>query len=504
MSSPLARMAGSSTFAPVYRLHLMGAPPAGDRLRLFNTLTRQVAEFGPASPPDVGMCSCGPTVYADQHIGNMRSYVFADTVKRALRWKGYRVRHVINITDVGHLTSDADGGDDKMEVATRREGRDAWEIARRYTEAFQRDMGRLRVIEPEVWCKATDHIPQMIAFAQALERAGWCYQLPSGLYFDTSRDPGYGHLARLDLAGQRPGARVEVAEGKRHPSDFAIWRTLPPGERRQMEWVSPWGRGAPGWHLECSVMSMWYLGPHFDVHTGGVDHIPVHHTNEIAQSQAYLADGRPWVAWWLHGEFINLRGAKMSKSTGGGVLVEDLLDRGYHPLVYRFLLLQSHYRQQTEFSWEAMDAARAGLRRLIDRFAATRTAPAGSLSPAAHMHLKAFDQAICDDLNTAAALAVVSAASRDEQPTEPELASLAAEFDSVLALGLVDLRTCDLDIKPVDINVSDDQIEALVVERNQARAQKNFAKSDELRELLVELGVIVEDRSDGSSKWRWG
>jgi cysteinyl-tRNA synthetase len=311
-------------------------------LRLFNTLTRRVTEFEPANPPNVGMYSCGPTVYADQHIGNMRSYVFADTVKRALRWKGYRVRHVINITDVGHLTSDADEGDDKMEAAARREGGDAWEIARRYTEAFLHDVRRLRIIEPDVWCKATDHIPEMIVFAQALDRAGWCYRAPSGLYFDTSRDPGYGGLAGLDLAGQRAGARVEVAIGKRHPSDFAIWRTSEPGERRQMEWDSPWGRGAPGWHLECSVMSTQSLGAHFDLHTGGVDHIPVHHTNEIAQSQAYLGDGRPWVAWWLHGEFINLRGAKISKSAGGGVLIEDLLERGYHPLVYRYLLLQAH------------------------------------------------------------------------------------------------------------------------------------------------------------------
>lgn len=480
----------------------MSAP--GGRLRLFNTLTRRVTEFKPATPPNVGMYPCGPTVYADQHIGNMRSYVFADTVKRVLRWKGYRVRHVINITDVGHLTSNADEGDDKMEAAGRREGRDAWEIAQRYTELFEWDFGRLRIVEPDVWCKATDHIPEMLAFAQALARAGWCYQLPSGLYFDTSRDPGYGRLARLDLAGQRAGARVQLAAGKRHPGDFAIWRTSAPGERRQMEWDSPWGRGAPGWHLECSVMSMKYLGPHFDIHTGGVDHIPVHHTNEIAQSQAYLADGGPWVAWWLHGEFTNLRGAKISKSTGGGVLVEDLVDQGYHPLVYRYLLLHSHYRQQTEFSWDAMDAARVGMRRLLDRFATARTAPAGELAPVALGHPEAFDRAVCDDLNISAALATVSAASRDERLAEPELARLAAEFDSVLGIGLVDLRPSDMDVKRADLTVSDEQIEGLVTERNRARAKKNFARSDELRDQVVGLGAIVEDRPDGSSTWRWG
>jgi cysteinyl-tRNA synthetase len=481
----------------------MGATPAGDRLRLFNTMTRQVSEFEPACPPDARMYSCGPTVYADQHIGNMRSYVFADTVKRVLRWKGYRVRHVINITDVGHLTSDADEGDDKMEAAARREGGDAWDIARRYTDAFMQDLGRLRIVEPEVWCKATDHIPQMIACAQVLDRGGWCYQLPSGLYFDTSRDSGYGRLARLDLAGQRAGARVEVAEGKRNPGDFAIWRTSAPGERRQMEWESPWGRGAPGWHLECSVMSIEYLGSHFDIHTGGVDHIPVHHTNEIAQSQAYLSDGRPWVAWWLHGEFINLRGAKISKSTGGGVLVEDLLHRGYHPLVYRYLLLQAHYRQQTEFSWDAMDAARAGLRRLIDRLAAARTVPAAELGPSALGHLESFDGAICDDLNTSAALAVVSAASRDERLTETELAGLAAQFDAVLGIGLLELRPSDFDIKPADVSVPDEQIEDLLAERNRARAEKDFVRSDEIRDRLVGLGVVIEDRRDGSTAWRW-
>lgn len=271
-----------------------------------------------------------------------------------------------------------------------------------------------------------------------------------------------------------------------------------------MEWDSPWRRGAPGWHLECSVMSIEYLGPHFDIHTGGVDHISVHHTNEIAQSQAYLADGRPWVAWWCHGEFINLRGAKISKATGGGVLVEDLVERGYHPLVYRYLILQSHYRQQSEFTWEAMDAARAGLRRLIERFAAARSVPAGALGPAALGHLEAFDQAVCDDLNTSAALAAVSAASRDERLTEPELAGLAAQFDSVLGVGLAELRPSDLDIKRGEVTVSDEQIEALVAQRNQARAEKNFARSDELRDQLFGLGVIVADRPDGSSTWRWG
>jgi cysteinyl-tRNA synthetase len=486
--------------------------PAADRIpvRLFNTLTRQVADFVPASPPDVGMYSCGPTVYADQHIGNMRAYVFADTLKRVLTWKGYLVRHVINITDVGHLTSDADEGDDKLELAARREHTIAWEIADRYTRDFKADLERLSIIEPDVWCKATDHVGQMISFAEVLDAGGWCYRLPSGLYFDTATLEEYGALARLDLAGQQPGARVEVAEGKRNAADFAIWRTTAPGENRQMEWDSPWGAGVPGWHLECSVMSIQYLGSHFDIHTGGVDHIPVHHTNEIAQSETYLADGRPWVRWWLHGEFINLRGAKISKSTGGGVLVGDLIDRGYHPLVYRYLLLQAHYRSQTEFSWAAMDSAQVGLRRLLDRFAAGRATAAGGglqrdlpLSGAATGHLAAFDRAVCDDLNTPRALAAVAAVSRDDRLSASDLTWLADQFDRVLAIGLADLAPADLDLRRSDAALTDDAVAALVAKRSAARAARDFATSDQIRDQLAAAGVAVEDHAPGESTWRW-
>jgi cysteinyl-tRNA synthetase len=511
----------------------VSAPANGQPLRLFNTLTRDVADFTPAEPGQVGMYSCGPTVYADQHIGNMRAYVFADTLKRTLTWKGLRVRHVINITDVGHLTSDADEGDDKLEVAARREQRTAWEIAERYTAEFKADLARLRVIEPDAWSKATEHITHMIRFATALDDRGWCYELPSGLYFDTAKDGSYGELARLDLAGLRAGARVDVVEGKRSVSDFAVWRTSAPGENRQMEWDSPWGRGAPGWHLECSVMSIEYLGQYFDIHTGGVDHIPVHHTNEIAQSKAYLGDGQPWVRWWLHGEFINLRGAKISKSTGGGVLVGDLIDRGYHPLTYRYLLLQAHYRSQAEFSWPATDSARTGLRRLLDRYTAARTGPptepgtaapgtaelgaaelgaaelgatelgAAELGAAARAHLTAFDQAVSDDLGTPKALAVVAAAARDGEVTDAELTALAAEFDAVLGLGLSDLKPADLDLPSRPATISAEEIEALVTARTAARAAKDFARSDQLREELAALGVTVEDQPGGRSTWRW-
>ena len=473
-------------------------------LRMFNTMTRQVAVFAPAVPPEVGIYSCGPTVYADQHIGNMRTYVFADTLKRVLTWKGYRVRHVINITDVGHLTSDADEGDDKLEVAARRLRRNAWEIAEMYTRDFKTDLARLRIIEPDIWCKATDHIQHMIKFAEVLDAGGWCYPLPSGLYFDTSRAAGYGTLARLDLAGQQAGARVDVVEGKRHPADFAVWRTTAPGENRQMEWDSPWGRGAPGWHLECSVMSIRYLGSHFDIHTGGVDHIPIHHTNEIAQSEAYLADGKPWVRWWLHGEFINLSGAKISKSTGGGVLVGDLIDRGYHPLVYRYLLLQSHYRSQAEFTWTAIDSAQSGLRRLLDRYSGAREGAVDEpLSVAAAEHVAAFDRAISDDMNTPKALAVVAAASRDVRLAGSDLTGIARRFDQVLAVGLTDLAPADLDLKRRDAALGDEEVAALVARRNAARAARDFAASDQIRDQLAAAGVAVEDHPGAESTWRW-
>jgi cysteinyl-tRNA synthetase len=452
-------------------------------------------------------------VYSYQHIGNMKPYIFSDTLRRVLRWKGYAVRHVINITDVGHLTSDEDEGEDKMEVGARREGRTIWEIAEHYTQLFFDDLRSLRVLEPDVWCKATDHIPEMIAFAEVLEQKSHAYRLPTGLYFDTSRSRGYGELARLNVAGQKEGARVDAVEGRRSPSDFAVWRATPPGEQRQMEWDSPWGKGAPGWHLECSVMSIKYLGDHFDIHTGGADHVPVHHVNEIAQSEAYLDDGQTWVPWWLHEEFINLKGAKMAKSAGGGTLLSDLVDLGYHPLVYRYLLLQAHYRTQIEFDWDALDGAKVGLRRLLDRFAraprrattpvvAYDDAAAALDSAAALAHLDAFDAALSDDLNTARALAVVAAASRDETLPDPDVAVLAHAFDAVLGIGLADLAPTDLDLRRGDIEVDVADIERLMEERAAARGARDFARSDAIREELRGLGVEVEDTASGST-WRW-
>ena len=347
----------------------------GHQLRLYNSLGRRVEDFIPSG--DVtGMYSCGPTVYAYQHLGNMRAYVFADTVRRTLRWKGFHVRHVVNITDVGHAVSDADTGEDKMEVAAARERRSVLEIAEFYTRVFFDDLAALNVLPAAEYPRASAYVPQMIEFAATLEQRGYTYRLPSGLYFDTARDPRYGELAQLHAEGQREAARVEQVAGRRSKTDFALWRTEEPGRRRVLRWDSPWGWGTPGWHLECSVMSIALLGPHFDIHTGGIDHRELHHVNEIAQSEAFLADGLPWVRYWLHNEFLQLGGAKMAKSAGGAPRLADLTEAGYHPAAFRLFLLGGHYRSQLDFTTAAMDAAQATLRRLAARVQPLRPLPA--------------------------------------------------------------------------------------------------------------------------------
>jgi len=348
----------------------------GHQLRLYNSLGRQVEDFVPSADP-TGMYSCGPTVYAYPHLGNMRAYVFADTVRRALRWKDIQVRHVVNITDVGHAVADTDTGEDKVEVAAARERRSVQQIAEFYTRAFFDDIRALNILPAAEYPRASAYVGQMIEFAATLEKKGYTYRLPSGLYFDTAKDPRYGELAQLHAEGQREAARLEQVPGRRRKTDFALWRTEQPGRRRVMRWDSPWGWGAPGWHLECSVMSIALLGPHFDIHTGGVDHRELHHVNEIAQSEAYLGDGKPWVRFWLHNEFLQLGAAKMAKSAGGAPRLADLTSAGYHPMAFRLFLLGGHYRSQLDFTIEAMDAAQATLRRLVARIhpPPSRTAP---------------------------------------------------------------------------------------------------------------------------------
>ena len=330
-------------------------------LILYDTYTRSLREFEPLSPGEVGLYACGPTVYDFPHIGNMRTYVFGDLLRRALVFNGYSVRQVMNITDVGHLVSDADTGEDKMEAGSRRAGKTAWEIAEYYTEVFKEDMRRLNILEPDTWCRATDHITEQIQEIQCIEQKGFTYRTSDGIYFDTSKQPGYGYLARLDVVGLEAGARVEMAE-KRNVTDFALWKFSPPDERRQMEWDSPWGIGFPGWHIECSAMSARYLGPYFDIHLGGEDHIPVHHSNEIAQTEA--CHGTRLANFWMHGYFLQLGDARMAKSAGGFLRVQTLIDRGYDPLVYRLFCLSASYRSKLNFNWESIDGASRQLNRL--------------------------------------------------------------------------------------------------------------------------------------------
>ncbi|MGB6614988.1 MAG: cysteine--tRNA ligase, partial [Trebonia sp.] len=423
---------------------------SGQQLRLYNSLGRRIMDFAP--PADVvGMYSCGPTVYHFAHLGNMRAYVFADTLRRALRWKAIPVRQVVNITDVGHAVADSDTGEDKIEMAAAREERSVEEIAAFYTKAFFDDTTALNVLPADVYPRATEYVPDMIEFAARLEELGYTYLLPSGLYFDTSKSPGYGTLALLDLEGQREGARVEQIEGRINKSDFALWRTEEPGVRRVMRWKSPWGWGAPGWHLECSVMSMALLGQHFDIHTGGVDHRELHHVNEIAQSEAYLGDGQPWVRFWVHNEFLLMNNAKIAKSSGPVPRLADLVEAGYHPMAYRLFLLGGHYRSQLDFTTAAIDAAQATLRRLAARIQPLRPLPAIETldatrtdDPAAARALDLIDAAISADFNTPKLLAAFQDALRDPEITPDGLRTVTAAADALLGLGLATLDPADL------------------------------------------------------------
>ena len=451
-------------------------------LTLYDNYTRSLRRFEPLAPgAPVGLYTCGPTVYDYQHIGNYRTFLFEDWLKRTLEWNGYAVRHVMNITDVGHLVSDADTGEDKMEKGARRTGRSAWDIAQMYTVAFVDDMRALNIEMPAVLCKATDHIADQIAFVADLERNGYTYRTPDGIYFDTSRQPDYGYLARLDKAGLDAGRRVDVGD-KRQATDFALWKFSPPGERRQMEWDSPWGRGFPGWHIECSAMAQKYLGDFFDIHCGGEDHIPVHHTNEIAQTEARV--GTRLANWWMHGYFLLANDAKMAKSAGEFLRVQALVDRGYDPLAYRYLCLTGHYRSQLNFTFEALDAASTGLARMRTGFHALAEAPA---EPDAAL-VERFTDEINDDLNLPRALAVAWEALRGEGAPPVKRATLAA-FDRVMGLGLPAWEPVEAVVPP--------QVEALAQARADARAAKNWAEADRLRAALHDAGWEMEDRPDG-------
>jgi cysteinyl-tRNA synthetase len=498
----------------------MMARVTGHQLRLYNSLGRRTEDFTPSADV-VGLYSCGPTVYSYQHLGNMRPYVFADTLRRALRWKGIPVRSVVNITDVGHAVADSDTGEDKLEVAAAKERRSVEEIAEFYAQDWLEALAALNVQPADVYPRASAYVEQMIEFAKVLEDKGYTYQLPSGLYFDTSKSPGYGTLALMDVAGQREGTRVEIVEGRKNKSDFALWRAEEPGVRRIMRWDSPWGWGAPGWHLECSVMSMTLLGDHFDIHTGGIDHRELHHVNEIAQSEAYLGDGRPWVRYWLHNEWVLLDAQKIAKSAGHTLRLADLVASGFHPMAYRLFLLGGHYRSQLDFTTAAMDGAQATLRNLVARITPLRPLPhvqtlddarallgsgaaAGSAEAAtdkvALAYLDQVDAAIANDLSTPKLLATLQDARRDPDITADGLRVVVAAADALLGLRLADLEPAEVDQRPAPGDLPPekvDEIERLVAERTRARAERNWPRADEIRADLDALGVEVKDTPSG-------
>jgi len=483
-------------------------------LMLFNSLTRALDPFVPVHPGEARVYSCGPTVYNYPHIGNMRAYVFADVLGRTLSWKGYALTHVINITDVGHLTDDADAGEDKLEKAARANAQSIWDIARHYTQAYWADIDALGIRQPAHWSIATDYVPAMIEFAQSIADKH-CYELPGGLYFDVSTVADYGKLARA--ATDEGEGRIEQVEGKRHQADFAIWRKTPPGETRQMEWDSPWGRGAPGWHLECSVMSGKLLGFPFDIHTGGIDHREIHHPNEIAQNQAFCCAGsladpaNSGARMWMHNNFLVERSGKMSKSSGEFLRLQLLIDRGYHPLAYRLMCLQAHYRSELEFSWEGLGAALTRLKRMVMAVTQLKErADAGVDASAWRSHAKLaplverFDAAISDDLNTAVALTVLDEAIALKK-IDPalKLAAIAA-FDSVLGLNLLTLDRAALRLRPKAATITEDEIAKQIAARQEARAAKDFARSDALRDELAAQGVEAMDGDPLGWDWRLG
>lgn len=452
-------------------------------LKLYDNYTRSLRGFEPLSGErNVGLYTCGPTVYDYQHIGNFRTFLFEDVLKRVLRFDGYRVDHVMNVTDVGHLVSDADEGEDKMEKGSRRAGKSAWEIARIFTDAFLADMRALNIEEPSVLCRATDHITEQIAFIADIEKNGFTYRTSDGIYFDTAKQPSYGHLARLDKEGLEAGKRVDLGE-KRSPTDFALWKFSPPGSARQMEWDSPWGRGFPGWHIECSAMAQRYLGDYFDIHCGGEDHIPVHHTNEIAQTEARV--GTRLANFWLHGYFLLLDEAKMAKSAGEFLRVASLVERGYDPLAYRYLCLTGHYRSQLNFTWDALDAAATGLARMRSGFHALPVEP--RVEPDADA-LARFAAEVNDDLNLPRALAIAWEVLRGTLPPAVKRATL-LRFDEVFGLGLGGWQPVEEAVPP--------EVKALAEARLSARMARNWVEADRLRTELLATGWEMEDRKDG-------
>ncbi len=451
----------------------------------YNTLTRQKALFKPIKAGKVGMYTCGPTVYYYPHLGNLRCYLFEDILKRVLIYNGYNVKQVMNITDVGHLTNDRDMGEDKIEKESKKEGKSAWEIVEFYTKAFKQDLKNLNIIFPDIFCKATDNIPEQIKMIQTLEKKGFTYRTSDGIYFDTSKVPDYGKLSGQNLEQLKEGARVEINEEKKNHTDFALWKFSKKDEGRQMEWPSPYGVGFPGWHIECSAMSVKYLGEQFDIHCGAVDAISLHHTNEIAQTEA-VTGKKPWVNFWMHNGFLNLDGGrKMSKSAGDISTLNNIyIDKGINPLAFRFLTLGTHYKKPMDWSDDSVVSAKNGYENLLSKISAL----GNKIGKINNEWKEKFITAINDDLNMSQALAVLNEMLKSDISSANKLAT-ALDFDKVLGLKFNDAIQ-----KKVEIPAS---VMVLVDERETARKAQNWAKSDELRDKIKGLGYEVKDTPIG-------
>lgn len=464
-------------------------------LRLFNTMTREKEVFIPLSPKEVSFYTCGPTVYDYVHIGNLRTFLFEDVLRRVLVANGFKVKHVMNITDVGHLVGDGDEGEDKLEKGAAREGKTVWDVAAFYTEAFLANVHDLNILPPSVMPRATEYIPQQIALIQVLEKKGFTYTISDGVYFDTARLPDYGKLARLDIAGLQEGARVEKNAEKKNATDFALWKFSPSGpgaEKRAMEWESPWGVGFPGWHIECSAMAMELLGETIDIHASAIDHIPVHHTNEIAQSEA--ATGKLFARVWMHGEFLLVNEGRMGKSVGNFIRLEDVVARGFAPLAYRYFVLGAQYRSKLNFSWEAMQSAQNSYDKLIATVAAWGFQVADK-QPIQH-YKDEFMKAMNDDLNTSAALAVMWEMLKSDYAVSKKSRTLFF-MDEILGLDIHKQALLLSQQRTQAQKDIPDGVRALAQQRHEAKQHKDYARADELRAQITERGYEVEDTPEG-------
>jgi cysteinyl-tRNA synthetase len=457
-------------------------------LKLYNTLTRKKEVFRPLKDKKVGLYACGPTVYWFAHIGNLRTYIFEDILKRVLEYNGFKVKHVMNITDVGHLTSEADTGEDKIELGAKREKKTAWEIAEFYTKAFKNDLKLLNIEEPDVWVKATETIEDQIKLIKVLEKRGFTYKISDGIYFDTSKLKSYGRLwpKKMEL---KAGARIEMVEGKKNPTDFALWKFTPPGVKRQMEWDSPWGRGFPGWHTECVVMSIKELGVPFDIHCGGVDHILIHHTNEIAQAEA--AFGKILANFWLHGEFLVLGKEKMAKSKGKIFTLNELIEKGFNPLAYRYFCLGTHYRKKLQFSWQALKASQNALNTLYQKIIEIQSKNIITFqrpSKSYYLNLQEkFLEYINNDLNMPKALALMWDVVKNKKLNTKDKKELLLDFDKVFGLDLAKIKKPKIP----------EEIKNLVEVREEYRKKGDFESADEIRKKIKEMGYWIEDTKEG-------